>query len=353
MRGRRTAAMLALAVAGAMLAADAALANPFGVARPEASVAVTGGPFADLFGWIAARQAAFYRELTGLISSLRTDPAAGWMLVGLSFLYGVLHAAGPGHGKVVITSYLVATRQTMRRGVILSFASALVQAATAIALVALLTIALRATSMAMNRATGIVEIASYALISLIGLRLVWMKGAALAARLPVPSPLRAATAGGPGAVGPNSHDGHGHARGHHDHSHGHHHHGDGCGHCHAPDPATLGNPLTLANAWTAVLAVGLRPCSGALIVLVFAFSQGVFWVGIVSTLAMAAGTGLAVATLAGLAVGARGFAARLAEGGGPAGAVALAGLQTLELLAALAVLAFGVLLLGGALSAGL
>lgn len=344
MNPRRNAAVLALSGVAMVLIIDAALADPFGVARPEASVAVTSGPFAGLFGWIAARQSEFYRELTGLIGSLRTDPAAGWMLVGLSFLYGVLHAAGPGHGKVVITSYLVATRQTMRRGILLSYVSAFVQALTAIALVSVLTIALSATSMAMNRATGIVEIASYALITLIGLRLVWMKGAPLIARLPVLSPMRTATAGGP-------------LVGHHGHHHAHdrHHHGPGCGcgHSHAPDPATLGGPLTLSSAWTAVLAVGLRPCSGALIVLVFAFSQGVFWVGILSTLAMAVGTGLAVAVLAGLAVGARGFAARLSEGGGSAGAWALAGLQTAEFLAALAVLAFGALLLGGALSAGL
>lgn len=345
MSARRNAAVLALAGAAIVLIIDGALANPFGVARPEASIAVSTGPFAGLFGWIAAKQSAFYRELTGLIGSLRTDPAAGWMLVGLSFLYGVLHAAGPGHGKVVITSYLVATRQTMRRGILLSYASAFVQALTAIALVAVLTIALKATSMAMNRATGLVEVASYALITLIGLRLVWMKGAALAARMPVPLPLSTATAVGPGV----GHHGHHHDDDHHRHHHG---HACGCGHSHAPDPATLGGPLTLSSAWTAVLAVGLRPCTGALIVLVFAFSQGVFWVGIMSTLAMAVGTGLAVAVLAGLAVGARSFAARLAEGGGSAGGWALAGLQTLEFLAALAVLTFGALLLGGALTAG-
>ncbi|TCT13234.1 ABC-type nickel/cobalt efflux system permease component RcnA [Tepidamorphus gemmatus] len=349
MTGGRMAAVGAVLMT-AVLVADIALANPFGVARPEASVAVATGPFAELFGWISARQAAFYRELTGLIANLRTEPAAGWVLVALSFLYGVLHAAGPGHGKVIITSYLVATRQTMRRGVMLSFASAVAQALTAIALVALLTIALKATSMAMNRATGLIEIASYALITLIGLRLVWLKGSALAARLPVVSPIRAATAGGP----PVGHPGHG--AHHHGHDHQHHDHerqACGCSHAHSPDPATLGGRLTLSSAWTAVLAVGLRPCSGALIVLVFAFSQGLFWVGVVATLAMAVGTGLAVALLAGLAVGARGLAARLAAGGGAAGSWALAGVQTLELLAALAVLAFGTLLLGGALSAGL
>jgi nickel/cobalt transporter (NicO) family protein len=99
-----------------------------------------------------------------------------------------------------------------------------------------------------------------------------------------------------------------------------------------------------------VLAVGIRPCTGALIVLVFAFSQGVYAVGVAATLAMAVGTGMAVALLAGLAVGARGMASRLADGGS---GWAMAGLQAVELMAALAVLAFGVLMLGGALRMGI
>jgi ABC-type nickel/cobalt efflux system permease component RcnA len=233
----------------------------------------------------------------------------------------------------------------MRRGVVLAFASAFVQALTAIALVTVLTVMLRATSMAMTKATGFVEIASYVLIALIGARLVYIKGAALVTKMPVGSLQTAAVAGG--------HDHHHH----HDH-HGHDHHGHGhvhgpecgCGHSHAPDPASLGGPFSLKRAWTAVLAVGIRPCTGALIVLVFAFSQGVYAVGVAATLAMAVGTGMAVALLAGLAVGARGFAARLADDGA---GWAIAGLQAVELMAALAVLAFGILMLGGALQAGI
>ena len=327
-----------LAVAG--LVVETAAANPFGIARPDPSVAVQSGPLAGLFGWIAAKQSEFYRALSGLVSAFRTDPGAGWALAGLSFLYGLFHAAGPGHGKVVITSYLVATGETMRRGIALSFAAAFVQALTAIAMVTVLTVILRATSVAMTQATGFVEIASYVLIALIGARLVYGKSLALFAKVPVGSPQTVA-AGAPGH-GPHHH---------HDHDH-HHGHGPdcGCGHAHAPDPASLGGPFSLKRAWTAVLAVGIRPCTGALVVLVFAFSQGVYAVGVASTLAMAVGTGLAVAILAALAVGARGFAARLADDGAGWASV---GLQTVELLAALAVCAFGLLMLGGALQAGL
>lgn len=330
------AVLVALAVA---VSPDVAAANPFGVARPEPSVSVQSGPLAGVFGWIAARQSEFYKGLSALVSEFRTNPDAGWALIGLSFLYGLFHAAGPGHGKVVISSYLVATGETFRRGIFLAFASAFVQALTAIALVTVMTVLLRATSVAMTQATGLIEIASYALITLIGVRLVYAKGSALLARVPARSGLQTAAAGMPADLHAHDH-GHGHGDGHQ------HHHGPDCGHSHAPDPSGLTGPFSLRRAWTAVVAVGLRPCTGAIIVLVFAFAQGVYGVGVAATLAMALGTGLAVALLAGLAVGARGLAAQLADGGN---GWAMAGLQTAEALAALAVLAFGVLMLGGAL----
>ncbi|HET7911870.1 MAG TPA: nickel transporter, partial [Pseudolabrys sp.] len=102
---------------------DVALAQPFGLNRgvppPD-----TGG-FA---GWILAKQAGFYRMLSGLIRAAKADGSAAYTLLGISFLYGVFHAAGPGHGKAVISSYLVANNETWRRGIVLSFASAILQA---------------------------------------------------------------------------------------------------------------------------------------------------------------------------------------------------------------------------------
>ncbi|MCB1459628.1 MAG: delayed-early response protein/equilibrative nucleoside transporter, partial [Nitratireductor sp.] len=115
---------------------------------------------------------------------------------------------------------------------------------------------------------------------------------------------------------------HNHAHGHHGHDpahphgHHHHHHGEGevcsdCGHLHAPDPAQLQGKFGLRQAWSAIVAVGLRPCSGAIIVLTFAFLNGLYAAGILSTLAMALGTGITVATLAALAVGAKDIAIRI------------------------------------------
>lgn len=326
---RRTtilAAAVCLGVAALTTASDPvfAQAGPFGVGAPEPSVAPQGGPLAGLFGWIAAQQSALYRTLSGLVRAFQEDSTAGLLLIGFSFLYGVLHAAGPGHGKAVISSYLVATGEGVRRGIVLSFAAAFVQATTAIVLVGVFTVALRATSVAMTQATLSVEIASYALVAAIGAWLVYAKGAAL---------LRPAPA--------HAHAGAGH----------HHPHGaaacSSCGHSHGPDPAALSGAWSLKRAAAAVFAVGLRPCTGAVLVLVFAAAQGLFALGVAATLAMAVGTGLTVAALAALAVGARGLAARLASGGS---GWAIGALRALELAAAMVILLFGLLLLTAALT---
>lgn len=60
-----------------------------------------------------------------------------------------------------------------------------------------------------------------------------------------------------------------------------------------------------------VFSVGIRPCTGAILVLVFAVTQGVFWAGVAATFAMAFGTAITVAVLATLALGSRELALKL------------------------------------------
>ena len=104
----------------------------------------------------------------------------------------------------------------------------------------------------------------------------------------------------------------------------------------------------LSGAAAAIVSVGIRPCSGALVVLVFALAQGVFWAGIASTFLMALGTAITVAALAALAVGAKDLARRLTRGEGQGAAYVMLGL---ELLAALFITALGVVLFAGAVMA--
>lgn len=316
-------------------------AHPFGV--PESGAGWAGPDWLTaLFGQVSAWQTHFYRQLTGAVRAWQADGTAAWGLLGLSFAYGVFHALGPGHGKAVIASYVLANRQTARNGALLALLSALLQALVAIALVAMLAWLLHATAPVMNRATRWLETASYVLITLLGAWLVWAKAMR-------PWLRRGALRGH--AHGPAHEHGHGHDHGHaHRPAAAHDHGACGCGHAHAPAAEQVAGALEWRKAASAILAMGLRPCSGALIVLVFALSQGFFVAGIAAALAMGLGTGLTVALLAVFAVlagsAATRFSARLSTAGAARARMAI------EALAALSILLLGVLLLGGQLAGG-
>jgi nickel/cobalt exporter len=333
-------ALLAVLLLDGASAAAAQGAHPFGV--PESGAGV-GGPgwLAGFFGQVSVWQSHFYRQLTGAVRAWQAEGGAAWALIGLSFAYGVFHALGPGHGKAVISSYVLANRQTARNGALLALASALIQALVAIALVAVLALVFNATAATMSNATRWLELGSYALVTLLGMWLVWVKAIRPLLRI------RAGRASA-GAMLDHGH-GHGHERTHHHHHHDH-DHDCGCGHAHVPAPAQVSGPLNWRRAGTAILAVGLRPCSGALIVLVFALAQGFFLAGVASALAMGLGTGLTVAALACLAVAAGGAATRIGGRLSSAGAARLR--YGVEALAALAVLLLGVMLLGGVIAGG-
>jgi ABC-type nickel/cobalt efflux system permease component RcnA len=351
---RAVVALTLAAAAGSMLLAagvhDFALAQsgPFGVSRGP-SPASSGG----LAGWILAKQGEFYRSMSQVIRAAKTDGTAVWTLLGISFLYGIFHAVGPGHGKAVISSYLVANEETWRRGVVLSFASALLQAVVAVAIVGIAAVLLNATAGQMCSAERVIEMASYALIALLGARLIWVKGRGfLHAARSLSRPLHAVGA----AVTPPHDHRHDHAHHAHDHRHDHHHHHDehhhnhddehasAWGHAHGPEPQELAGPGGWKRGLSAIVAVGIRPCSGAIIVLVFALAQGLFWAGVTATFVMGLGTAITVAAIASLAVGFRAAAARIAGTRSGYGTLALRGV---EVGAAALVLAFGTLLLFG------
>ena len=369
--GERALIALTLIAAAASLllmagALDAALAqgSPFGAPRNAATP-----PSDGIIGWMFAKQAEFYRDMSRIIRAAKTDGSAVWTLLGVSFVYGIFHAAGPGHGKAVISSYLVANEETWRRGIVLSFASALLQAFVAVAVVGVAAVLLNATAGQMCSAERVIELASYALIALVGARLIWVKGKGfLREARSLGRPLHAVGA----AVTPkdhhehdhkhhdHAHHDHGHSHEHHDHHdhahhehdhHDHHHghdhdhdHGSAWGHAHGPEPEELAGPGGWQRGLSAIVAVGLRPCSGAIIVLVFALAQGLFWAGVAATFVMGLGTAITVAAIATLAVGFRSAAKQIAGSRSGYGMLALRGI---EVGAAVVVLCFGTLLLAG------
>jgi len=324
--------------------------SSLGIGVNDGMAPTTTGPFAHILMWINLRQQEFYHSLAAAMKAMRQDGSKLWLLIGLSFAYGIFHAAGPGHGKAVISSYMVANEVALRRGIMLSFVSALLQGLTAVVVMMLAYFVLRGTAISMTDAAWFLEISSYVLVTLFGAWLLWRKLGPSILRLFGRTPAYSLSAAHAGhshghahahAHSAHSHAGHSHAHAHshaahshalhthddhdhdhHDHSHAHDHdHGPGevcetCGHSHAPDPAMLsGDRFDWKTAWSAVAAVGIRPCSGALIVLSFALLNGLWVGGLLSVLAMSIGTAITVSALATIAVTAKNWAVYFAGDG--------------------------------------
>jgi nickel/cobalt exporter len=314
--GRVLTALLVALMLAAGARAEIRPINPSaveGAAPPSAFAAPsTAQPspeaFGGIFGWVVRTQQSLQAELVTGVKNLKAGNAlvGAVLLAAVSFIYGVVHAVGPGHGKMVISSYVVANEQTVRRGVVISFIAAALQALTAIALVGILAFALNASGLQINAWSNQLEIMSYALIALVGAWLLTTQLVRLYRRWQVQRTSAA-------------HAGHGHH--HHDHDHDHHHHdhaeGEGCSHM--VDARELAGPLHWRKILAVVFSVGIRPCTGAILVLIFALTQGMFWAGVAATFAMAFGTAITVAVLATLALGSRELALKL---GGRTGAFA-------------------------------
>jgi len=315
--------------------------RPFSVGAGEGGGGAEGG----LTGWLIAEQSRLTHLMSAKVHALHGSPSAAWGLVGLGLAYGVFHAAGPGHGKALIASYMLANDRSLRRGAVMALLAALLQAVVAVALVGTAAFVLNATAMEMNRAAGGLELASYAGIAAIGLWLVWRKGVALAGAVRACFERRAALSSteaysglgwkrpartlSAAAYRAGAPDGAPSAAGE-------------CGHAHAPEPRALDGAFSWRAAAGTVLAAGARPCAGAILILVFALSQGVFAAGVAAAFAMALGVALTTGALAWLAVFAKKIAMRFAAG---EDSRAMLVARALEFAAALAVLAFGLALM--------
>lgn len=304
-------------------------------------VANLPGPLRDAIAWTARQQLAFNQALRAHIAAYHEQGALlpALALIGLSFLYGVFHAVGPGHGKAVISTYFLAREATIRRGLALGALIAAIQAVSAIVIVGGLGLVLSGRRTAILGAMPMVEMVSYALVMALGLAMTW---AALTGR----------ECGHDHGHAGHDHDGHDdeHACGH---DHHHHHHGHAHAHGHrAEAPARLGSRWEYLSA--AVVA-GIRPCTGALIVLFFALGNGIFLIGALSAVAMAVGVSITISAIGVVAILARRGLLRvgaIGAGEGRAAARVALSMRVLAVTGSLAVAAAGALLLMGVASRG-
>ncbi|SEC93166.1 ABC-type nickel/cobalt efflux system, permease component RcnA [Rhizobiales bacterium GAS188] len=329
--------------------APAAPKSPFGVGIREAA---QGG--SDIGRWLLAQQEWFYRQMADTLKGASDHNGFALGMVLLAFGYGIFHAGGPGHGKAVISAYLIANERALWRGVALSTAAALLQALVAIAIVFVAHFALRATAIGMTQLANRVELVSFAAIALYGLVLTWRKAAPLAARLthePRAGALTGISASARLAPHEHVHDydhhhddhaGHDHGHEHHAHAESHAHDHDCCDH-HVPVEFVQSPSFRWRDAVPVVIAAGSRPCSGAIIILVFALSQGLVAAGLAAVFAMAIGVAITVGALAILSVFAKRLAQRFA---GTEGRFAFVG-TGIELFAAAFVAMLGLGLMSG------
>jgi nickel/cobalt transporter (NicO) family protein len=279
--------------------------NPFSLGGIEGG---GGRPTSDIAAYILAKQAEFTRAMTIAARAIKSDWSALWGLIGLAFAYGGFHAAGPGHGKAIVAAYIVANENVLKRGVFIAILAAILQGIVAVILVAIIALILNGTRQTVTSSINIIESLSFAAIAGFGFWLLIKKLAAL----------WALWSGKPNNLA--SHD-----------------------HFHMPSPNVV-SAWSRKEAAAAIFAAGLRPCSGAVLILVFTLSQGIFWAGIAAVAAMSLGTALTTSAIAILSVYAKGVALQFASG---RGSLALWFLRITEVIAALAVTLLGLALLSG------
>ncbi len=262
-------------------------------------------------------QRDLHRDLAMAMRAVEQGKTAAFAsLLSLGFLYGVFHAIGPGHGKVVISTYLATHESRLGRGLALSILSSLMQGTTAIVVVGA-TAFLLERSLRSSTGTGIaLEVVSYGLVALIGIFLIWRSGRRLFS-----TSLR------------------------------HTHHED-CGHAHGPSATDLNASRSLRDMAVMILSIGIRPCSGAILVLILAFATDLVWAGIAAVMAMSVGTGLSVSALATLSIYARKSAIALGSFLSEDGQVLAKILDVAALVGGILILIFGVTLLKASIAVG-
>ncbi|MCU5773951.1 nickel/cobalt transporter [Erwiniaceae bacterium BAC15a-03b] len=268
-------------------------------------------------------QKALHQQMTALLQQVELNPhQAGLTLLGFSVIYGILHAAGPGHGKVVIATFLATHPTKVKTSLQLTLAAAVVQGLMAIVLVTVLLVVLKLSSRQLHLSSYWLEKGSYLVVMALGawlclraLRQLW--------RLLRPVTLTTIT-----AIRAADHLHHSHC---------------GCGHQHVPDNARLAQVVGWKTKMVVVLSMGLRPCSGALMMLLFAKVIGVYFWGVLSAIAMALGTALTVSAMALLVQTSRALASRLSRTTTPSGWQKVA-VQSIGLLGGVLLIIAGVML---------
>lgn len=276
---------------------------------PSQSASDSGstGPWQQAMHAFVGLQRQVNRALTDSVADLKEGHSLSGILLGIciAFFYGVFHAAGPGHGKAVVVSYFVSRPATMRRCAAMGAQIATFHVISAVVIVVALHWILQRSFSTPVDQLQFLKVASYGTITAIGLGMLAMT-------------LRRGRRAGVGCAA----CAHGHNRGEHHHDRG------------------AGNLLSLA--------VGVIPCSGAVIILVFALANGILMSGLIMTGFIALGMAITLALIAMATAYARGRMVERGDNDGPPKRPRLR--RALELIGPCAIACFGAVLLAAALA---
>ncbi|OEF84818.1 nickel/cobalt transporter [Vibrio splendidus] len=256
-------------------------------------------------------------ELADLLYEAKSNPwGAGSYLIGFSFIYGMLHSLGPGHGKVIVSTYLATHPTKAKASLVLTIVSAFLQALVAILLVSVLLWGFSASMRMVNDKANMFVSLSFALVSVVGALICWKTlkiiyttfrkpklkvkaittlAADTSSPITVQSPmaLRSSVPAGSMMLTPSN------ALQPAEHTHSDHSHANcGCGHQHVADADSINKASTLREYAGIIVTIGVRPCTGAIMVLLFANMIGLYWMGVGSAFAMATGTAFTTSAIA-------------------------------------------------------
>ncbi|MDV6254265.1 nickel/cobalt transporter [Vibrio sp. EA2] len=247
-------------------------------------------------------------ELADLLYDAQAHPwMAGGYLVGVSFLYGMLHSLGPGHGKVIVTTYLATHPTKVKNSLLLTTFSALCQALVAIALVSILLWGFNSSMRVVNQQANFFVSLSFALVVMLGCLICWKAARKLYRTMrPVkikfvrmtPLTIKAGSdqslLGNKNGVYPltqraplvmsNQQKTNMEIC--------------GCGHQHVASAKAINNAANWREYVGIVVSIGIRPCTGAIMVLLFANMVGLYWMGVASAIVMAIGTAFTTSIIA-------------------------------------------------------
>lgn len=223
--------------------------------------------------WCLSVQITLHRYLVLYLLQINNAQYSGgiWLLTG-SFIYGVLHAIGPGHGKFIVTTYLSTNNETPFVSRAVPFLGSLMQGVTAIAFVFILSVLLNLSGGDLSQSRWYVEKLSALLIGAFGMFIIWR---AVRGYRPAKMQIKSLVPAGQSG----------------------HQHDDQCGCGHNHGVGYSGRDGSWMTHLGVILAIGARPCSGAIMILLFSNALGFITWGIMAVMTMALGTALSIMTL--------------------------------------------------------